>query len=390
MRLIERVETHGRAYPLFGHVDSRFERVLEAFGENFRSSDEVGACAAVTFNGDTVVDLWGGYKDPSLTEPWSENTIVCMMSNAKGASSLCTHMLVERGLIDLDAPVAKYWPEFAAAGKEKLLVRHVLDHRAGLPALEDLLWPGAAYDWAAMTDALARQAPMFEPGTMPAYHTLTFGFLVGELVRRVSHRTLGTFLRDEVAEPFKIDYHIGLPPEMHPRCATFLMDPEYVRDPTYGMKGDAPTIASRAWIQLPVDESWNSAAFRSAELPAANGHGNARAMARLYGILACGGEVEGKHLIGRATLERATTEQWHAVERTLHRHHRLGLGFVLNSPQVYMGPNSRTFGSVGAGGSMAFADPEAGIGFSYAMNKMPLRPDPSRTRRLVEAIYASI
>lgn len=386
---IESVEAGGRTYPLFGRIDGRFGRVLEAFRENFRRGEETGACAAVVIDREPVVDLWGGYADARATQPWSEHTLVCMMSNAKGVSSLCAHMLAERGLIDLDAPVAEYWPEFAVAGKSKVLVRYVLDHRAGLPVLQDPLWTGAVYDWQAMTRALANQAPLFEPGTTPAYHTLTFGYLIGEVVRRAGGRTLGTFLREEVSEPFGIDYHIGLPAALHGRCATFAMDPEYVRDPTYGAPG-AAAIASRAWAQLPADESWNSVAFRTAELPAVNGHGNARALARLYGVLACGGEADGTELIRRAALERATAEQWHGVEQTLHRHHRLGMGFVLNSPQVYMGRSPRAFGSVGAGGSMAFADPEARIGFSYAMNKMPSRPDPSRARRLVEAIYASI
>ena len=265
-----------------GDCDPRFAAVEVTFAENFRQ-DEVGAMLAVTLAGRPVVDLWGGYADRRRTRPWRRDTLVCMMSVAKGVTALVAHMLVDRGALDLATPVARYWPEFAAAGKDTLPVRYLLDHRAGLPLIDEPLAPDAVYDWSAMTAALAAAAPLWPPGTVRAYHSVTMGFLVGEVVRRVSGKSLGSLFQDEVATPLALDYHIGLPEAHHGRCAEFFGE-------TAGTLFDASDPASlkaRAMAQVPA-RILNEPRFRTSEIPSINGHGTVRAIARLYGALGPG------------------------------------------------------------------------------------------------------
>ncbi len=373
-----------------GHCDPRFARVRDAFEAILAGGEDVGSSVSVTLNGATVVDLWGGYADAARTQPWERDTIVNMMSVAKGASAVCAHILVDRGLLDLDTPVAAYWPEFAQAGKKDLPVRFVLDHRAGLPVIKAPLPPGAIYDWNAMTSALAAQAPLWEPGAKAGYHILTQGYIIGELVRRISGRTLGTYFRDEVAEPLGLDYHIGLPAEHHARCAEFIaarkgtiLDQDAL---------DPDSLLARAWAQVPLDIDFNSNSWRESEIPSGNGHGNARAVARLYGALACGGELDGVTLMRRDSLERAIAEQHSLTEIVLGRTYHQALGFVRNSPPIVpMGPNPRAFGHHGVGGSVGFADPDARIGFAYATNTMHARLDIGpRAGSLIEATFDSL
>ena len=372
--------------PIRGVCDPRFAPVRDAFAENFRSEDEVGATVAVTHRGESVVDLWGGYADAGRTRPWERDTLVCMMSVAKGVIALCAHLLVDRGVADLDAPVARYWPEFAQNGKEGVLLRHLLDHRSGLPAIDRPMPPGAIYDWHAMCQALEEQAPLFPPGTDRADQSVTMGFLIGEVVRRATGRSIGAFLREEICRPFGLDYHIGLAPEHHARCAEF-----------FGTEGsffdvkDPGSLLHRALAQLPVND-FNAPAFLSAEIPSINGIGTARSIARLFGVLACGGTQAGVRLVGRDTLARAIEEQWSGTERVVGNERRVALGFLLNTPSfTAMGPNPSAFGHSGAGGSIGFADPESEIGFSYAMNRMHggiyLSP---RLTRLVDAVFTSL
>jgi CubicO group peptidase (beta-lactamase class C family) len=380
-------ERAGQRYALTGYCAPGFERVLDAFRTNFETEDENGACASVVVGGRTVVDLWGGWRDAACTQAWERDTIVCMMSVAKAVSATCLHMLVDRGLVDLDAPVARYWPEFAQAGKENVLVRHVLDHTAGLPILTERLHPGAMFDHRLMVDALARQAPLWEPGTKAGYHVHNQGFLIDEIVRRVDGRTLPQFLRAEITGPLGMDYDFGLSLADQQRCADFQMATEGTI--FAARNGDPAKILSRAWDQLPDPLDLNSPQWRAATITSASGHGNARAIARLYAALSLGGQLDGVRLMSPATVDRAITEQHNMVEVMMERPYHQALGFLLTSPPiVWMGPGARSFGHHGVGGSIGLADPDAGVGFAYAMNRMHARVDNGpRAGRLIEAVY---
>ncbi|MDB5716862.1 MAG: hypothetical protein JWM38_289 [Sphingomonas bacterium] len=389
MQSFRREVTHqGRIYPVEGEIEPRFLGVAEAFAANFAAGEEIGASVAIVVDGAPVVDLWGGFQDPACRLPWQRDTIVCMMSVAKGVTALCVHILAGRGLIDVAAPVARYWPEFAAAGKEALSLRYVLDHRAGLPYLTERLPRGSAYDARAMANALARQAPIIPPGTDPQYHVMTQGYMLGEVVRRVTGKSLGQFLRDEVTGPFGIDYAIGLPEADDRRCATFYLAPDNRLRAAVGM-GDTPE--GIFWAELAKDEDFNSSPWRRAEIPSANGHGNARAVARLYAALACGGLLDGKRMIDEQALAAMITEQHHLPERLVGRHYHQALGVILNSPPVsYMGPNPRSFGHQGAGGAHGFGDPGARLGFAYAPSAFKNDPAVPTRRRLIDAAFAAL
>lgn len=372
---------------IHGECAPGFEAVRDAFETNFVAEEEVGASASVVVDGRTVVDLWGGWRDAACTLPWERDTLVCMMSVAKAVSATCLHMLVDRGQVELDAPVARYWPEFAQNGKEGVLVRHVLDHRAGLPILTEKLHPQAMFDHGLMVQALARQAPLWEPGTKAGYHVHNQGFLIDEILRRVDGRALPQFLREEVTGPLRIDYQFGLSAADQARCADFLQATEGTI--FAARHSDPDKILSRAWDQLPDPLDLNSRQWREATITSASGHGNARAVARLYGALARGGELDGVRLMSPATLEQAITEQHNMVEVMMERPYHQALGFLLSSPPiVWMGPGRRSFGHHGVGGSIGLGDPDAKVGFAYAMNKMHARIDNGpRARRLIEAVY---
>ena len=373
--------------PVEGHCDRRFAGVADAFARNFRARGEVGAAVAVTLNGEPVIDLWGGFADSARTRPWAEDTLVCMMSVAKAATALCAAIAVDRGLIAWDEPVARYWPEFAAAGKAGIPVRWILDHRAGLPALERLVYEGAAYDWELMTGALAAQAPLWPPGTLPAYHSVTLGYLVGELIRRTTGRSLGRFLADEVCEPHGIDYWIG--------CRRSCMGGarnSSARPPARCSTGRSQALCCTGQWRMCPPEDFNTERFRAAEIPSINGIGAARGVAKLFDGLAAGGVLDGRRLLSADVLAEATAEQWHGEEALLGHIRRMGLGFVLGLPgHLAMGPSPRAFGHTGAGGAIGFADPDAGLGFAYAPNCMYSGPGISpRLAVLVDALYAAL
>ena len=369
---------------LNGHCDPAFEAVREAFLRNFEEDGELGAAVAVTHRGRLVVDLWGGWCDPARTRPWQADTLVCMMSVGKAVSALAIHMLADRGLIDVDDPIAKYWPEFAQNGKADIPVRWGLSHLAGIP-VADKAPPGSIYDAEVMADAVAAQAPLWPPGTVKCYHSATMGYLCDALVRRVDGRSIGTFVREEIAGPLGLDYHIGVPEADLGRCADMVRSKGNLLDLAQtGAKND---LLSRIWKQLPPGEDYNSVAWRRAEIPSANGHGNARAIARLFGVLACGGSADATTLLSRRALDRALAEQWRGVSISSGLNFRLGLGFFLNNPPDRpMGTSSRAFGHSGAGGAQAIGDPDAGIGFAYSPNLMHGGLDIGvRALRLIEA-----
>jgi CubicO group peptidase (beta-lactamase class C family) len=377
-----------------GTCGMEYARVRDAFVEGFRSRGEIGAAVCVTIDGEPVVDLWAGHADPARTRPWTRNTIVHVYSATKGMASLCAHQLIERGALALDEPVARYWPEFGEAGKDTVTVRWLLSHRSGLPAIRTLLPPETLYDWDGMCRALAGSAPALLPGTV-AYHPLTFGWLVGELVRRTDGRSLGTFFREEIAEPLRADFHIGLRADEEARAADITSldpPPELAASFADAPQGELPLLAL-AFINPLGNGDHNSPEHRRAEIPAINGHGTARAIARIYGALASGGKVDGVHLLSPRSIERARTEQATGVDPLMGIPLRLGLGYWLSQPSLpglAFGPSERAFGHPGAGGSLGFADPDARIGFGYVTNRMGtgIAID-ERPQALIDALYAA-
>ncbi len=384
-------ELDGRPLPLHGSYEPGFARVADAFVENYRVEDELGSAVSVVVDGRTVVDLWGGWADEARTRAWQRDTLVCMMSVAKGITAIAFNMLVDRGLVDLYAPVARYWPEFAQGGKSELPVRYLLDHRAGLPVLDpERLWRGAMFDREAMIGALARQRPLWEPGTVAAYHVHTQGYLLGEVMKRVTGRLVGEFVRDEITGPLGADYWIGLPASEHSRVTPLVPSDGPKLLAAQGSE-DEDSLRVLAFAQNPPG-TWadmvNSTEFREMEMPSGSGHGTARAVARIYGSLAAG-EVDGVRLLSEDAIDTMTTMQHDMVELLQERHYRQGLGLLLNSPDaVYMGPHPEAFGHHGIGGSIGFADRAERLGFGYAINKMhAVGTNGPRARRLIDAVF---
>jgi len=382
----------GNAQAVHGRCEPRFEGLRSALGEVLASGTEVGAALAVCVDKQLVVDLWGGHADAARTRPWTRDTIVNLFSVGKAITAICAHRLVEAGLLDLDAPVARYWPEFAQAGKDHLLVRHLLTHQAGLPAIAQPLPPGAWAEWDAMTAALAAQAPWWEPGRGHGYHVNTQGFLIGEVVRRVAGQSIGTYLRESLAGPAGIDFHIGLGPEHDERCADFL-PPAPPPSPGREELGRLALMRLHAY-RNPANLSGmgivNTRAWRAAEVPSTNGHGNARAVARLYSALAGDGSLDGVHILAPETMVRAITEQVNGPDIVLERPTRYGLGFQLTMPERRLGPSPRAFGHFGAGGSLGFADPDARVAIGYAMNQGRLGWQHKHVRHLIDLVYAAL
>lgn len=381
--------------PLGGWVDDRFVRVVDAYLANVRDHGELGSSVAVWVGDELVVDLWGGWADEARRRPWARDDLVCVMSVSKGVTALAFATLVDEGRVDVDEPVARYWPEFAQNGKAEIPVRWVLDHRAGLPALVDEpLWPGATFDREAMVGALERARPLWTPGTVAAYHVQTQGYLLGEIVRRVTGGTMGDLVRSRVTAPLGADFWLGLPEAEFARTVELLPNPQSrliaARDAE-----PADSLRVQALAQNP-DWPWremvNSVPWRTTEIPSANGHGNGRSVARIYAAMANGGTLDGVRVLGRETLARFATLQHDQIELVQERHYRQGLGLLLNSPgAVYMGPHAEAFGHHGIGGSAGFADPVDRVAFGYAVNQMhAVGTNGPRAEALIDAVYAAL
>ncbi len=364
-----------------GECDPRFARVREVFAESFSSKLALGAAVAVVVDGRPVVDLWGGVADGARQRKWQRDTLVNVFSTTKGFTALCAHRLVDQGLLDLEAPVARYWPELGHG----ITVAMLLDHTAGLPAVRAPLPPEALFDWAAMTGALAAETPWWEPGTAHGYHAVTFGWLLGEVIRRVSGRTVGQYLREEVARG--LDLHVGFHPELDARCAELKTGPRPTTpEPTLleRIMMEPASMTARAFANPPsllMPGTVGSRAFRAAELPSVNGHATARAIASLYGSV--------HELLSRESIARAGSERVSGRDLVLDVPTRFGLGFMLSQPGESFGPNEGSFGHPGMGGSVGFYDPVARLGFGYTMNRMGTATllDP-RARALIDALYA--
>ncbi|MEU9993883.1 serine hydrolase domain-containing protein [Streptomyces sp. NPDC050848] len=379
-----------------GHCDPRFAAVRDAFEANFRTKDELGAAVTVQVHGETVVDLWGGWADAARTRRWERDTVVNVWSTTKGVTALCAHLLADRGLLDLDAPVAAYWPEFGAAGKETLPVRFLLSHRAGLSGLREPLTLAEFYDWEVTTARLAAMEPWWDPGTRSGYHALTYGFLVGEVIRRVTGQLPGAFLREEITGPLDIDFTIGLPDKEADRVAELVHPRVSSASEQAALFAQLAPAAQAALANPPVGVTEaNSSAWRAAELPAANGHGTARAVAALYGVFAGRGRSEGRVILSEAAAERAREGQGSCRDLVLGagfaHDTECALGLWLSGPNASYGPNPRAFGHDGFGGSCGLADPEAGVSLGYVMNRMgPHIADDPRKMALIEAVYAAL
>jgi CubicO group peptidase (beta-lactamase class C family) len=380
-----------------GTFDPRFARVRDVFAEGFVAHGEVGASVALMLEGKLVVDLWSGFMDRGKTRPWTESTIANVFSVTKGWTAICAHRLVDQGKLDLDRPVAKYWPEFAQGDKSDLPVRALLAHRAGLPAIRELLAPEALFDWAMMTAALAKETPWWTPEQKHGYHAVTYGWLVGEVIRRVSGKMPGVFFRDEIAGPLGLDARIGLDAADDVRCADLrFLRREPGSPPTFAQRLMAApeSMAARAFTNpaaLVIPDIALSRAWRGAEIPSINGHGTARANARLYGALANGGSLDAVEILTKASIDRARIERSHGEDAILGVPTRFGLGFMLSEPEASFGPNDGAFGHAGMGGAVGFADPAARIGFGYVTNMLGthIHLDP-RAMRLIDAVYASL
>ena len=373
-----------------GFCDERFTSVREVFEKNFEEGLEVGASFAATLNGKFIIDIWAGNADAAQTLPWEENTIVNVYSTTKVMTAICALMLVDRDLLDLDAPVADYWPEFAQNGKERILVRYLFSHSSGLSGWEEKIRIEDFYNWDKAVNLLAAQKPWWEPGTKSGYHSSTFGNLLGELVRRITGKTLGIFFKEEVAEPLKADFHIGLPEEYDSRVGELIPPPPM--DMNQIGEFDPNSIATKTFMNPIMNpEDTKTRAWRAAELPADNGHGNARSVARITAAIACGGELDGVRLLSIDTIEKALEEQSYGTDLVLMVPIRFGLGLGLQNKERPIGPNQRVLYWGGWGGSVSIMDLDAKLSIAYVMNKMVTTTsgDP-RSTRLIEALYDSI
>lgn len=355
-----------------GSYDELFSAVPGVLAGLLEDGD-TGGSVAVFVDGEPVVDVWGGFADADRTVPWQRDTITNVWSVTKTMTALCALMLADRGELDLAAPVSRYWPEFAAAGKEKVLVRHVLSHTAGLPD-----WDGPiedVYDWPSATARLAAQAPRWEPGRAAGYHSLTQGFLVGEVIRRITGRSVGDFFAQEVAGPLGADFHIGLPAEHDHRVALAVPPPSKDEDYVAGAaSGSAPVSAGTA-VRV---RDGNRVAWRRAQIPAANGVGNARSVALVQSVMACGGTVRGRRLLSPAGCDRAREEQFQGVDRILGMQVRWGLGYGLFGS---------THGWGGWGGSIVMIEPDARMAVAYVTNQMREPADDNRGLEVIMAAY---
>jgi CubicO group peptidase (beta-lactamase class C family) len=359
--------------PLGGTCAARFEPLRELFAAKLESGEDLGASLALNIDGEMVVDLWGGWADEARNVPWTENTIANVFSTTKTMTALAALVLVDRGELDLDASVARYWPEFAARGKAAIKVRHLLSHTSGVSGWEQPITLEDLYDWDKSTAPLAAQAPWWEPGTASAYHMMNYGHLIGEVIRRITGQRLGEFFAAQVAGPLGADFHIGLPLSEFHRVTNMVSPPpkdvehpgpgETMPDPT---ELDTTSVAFKTWTNPPMPPLHECSAtegWRRADIGAANGHGNARSVARLQSAVACGGEVEGQRLLSPQTIHRIFEVQSNGIDLALGAPFKFGIGYSLPA-------EGRVCAWGGTGGSTVIIDADRRITFAYVMNRM--------------------
>ena len=372
-----------------GLTEPGFERVREAFAHNFTAHGDIGAACCVYLDGRPVVDIWGGTADPVAGTPWRQDTVQLVFSAAKGPTAVCIHRLAEQGLLDVDAPVARYWPEFAAAGKERITTRMVLSHRAGLAAVAGDLALADVLAWDPVVEAIAAQAPEWEPGSAHGYHARSFGWILGEIIRRITGESAGQYLARTVCAPLGLDYWVGLPAAERARCARLVPpDAEHSAAAVLGANSLTVRVMTGPSGLFGYNEMWHRDDVLAAEMPSSNGVGSARALARLYAATI--GELDGIRLLRPETVREATRVVSRGPDRVIFVETCFGLGFSL-PPMLGPDCGPSAFGHPGAGGSLGFADPEAGLAFAYVMNRMRFEAggDP-RAALLVRALYECI
>ena len=376
-----------------GYCEDNFIEARNIFEKSISSGFELGGSVAVEVQGKKVIDLWGGHLDHSQSKAWEENTLVNVFSTTKGIAAICLLQLIEKGLLDIEKPVCEYWPEFSVNGKENIPVKYLFCHKAGLCGVREPLESGAFSNWNLITSELAKQEPLWEPGTAHGYHAITYGHLVGELLRRIDGRTIGQYFKEEIAEPLNLDFWIGLPDSEFDRVSDIYpskpgplqyLFPLLTKLPRFVLPGRAKFLLDFGDTSKPVGAAFNNPPissnrgmeantkqWRNAEIPAANGHGTARSIAKLYGILANGGSRDGIHVLSPETIEKGRQTQSDGKDLVLGgMRTRFGLGFMLGTENVSMGPNPNAFGHGGAGGSLGFSDPDNNISLGFVMNQM--------------------
>lgn len=379
--------------PVGGSVAAGFEPVQEAFAANFEQHGEVGAACCIHLHGRRVVDLWGGVAEPGGSQPYTADTLQMVWSTTKGVVAMAAHVLAQDGKLDFDAPVTDYWPEFGAEGKGGIPVRWLFCHKSGLAAIDRPLGLADVLAWTPCVDALAAQRPLWEPGTAHGYHTWTYGWLAGEVIRRVAGVSVGKFVAERIAKPLEAEFWIGLPESLNARVAPVIPPlppaPGTPPDPYTVLVSDPSSLTHRAWANPSVPATaYNEYPFRGAEVPAGNGIGTARALSRLYA--ACIGEVDGVRLLDEDTLERATKTQVRGEDLVQGYESAFGTGFQLSFPFRPMA-GLGSFGHYGSGGSVGFAHNDLGISFGYVMNQMrPVYGQDPRTSGLVKALLGCL
>ena len=384
------------AVAVHGEIAPGFEAVGDAFSANFAERGDVGAAYCVYRDGRAVVDIWAGLAEQEPVRPWERDTIVIVNSCTTGVTAVAANQLIERGVLDPDAPVAEYWPEFAAEGKGDIPVRWVLSHRAGLAAIDGVLTLDDVAAWDPVIDAIAAQVPNWEPGTQHGYHARTYGWIVGELIRRVSGLMPGDYIAREIAAPLGLDFFLGVPESEDARIATIY--PAVWDDPELGrladqVLSDSSTLLGRVMggpsNLFRYDGMWNTRLMRGVQMPSSNGHGDARSLARMYA--ACIGDVDGVRLLSDTAVARATEVQSSGKDCVIGQPLTFGLGFAL-PPTLGPSAGPGAFGHSGAGGSIAFCDPDRGAAFAYVMNQMQLSMSEidARGESLIAATYASL
>jgi len=373
-------------FEIAGFAPPRFAAVKDVFAANFAAGAELGARFSLVEAGELVVDLWAGHADRARNRPFDARTLTAVFSTTKAIASLLLARLADEGRLAYDRPVAEVWPEFAQAGKGAVTVEQALSHQAGLCGFPEPIEPDLWFDWNAICAKLAAMAPLWPPGTASGYHPITFGYIAGEIFRRIDGRTMGTALREDLAQPFGLDLWIGLPEAEDVRVAD-LQRPSAL--PDFGEINEPTRVAFMTpWSGPP---GRNQGQWRRAEIPSANGHATAEALARLMGALADGGRLAGTEILSPAGIAAAARERIRGQDLVLPFVMSWGAGFMRNETEKPWGPGLSTFGHAGWGGSCAFADPERRLGGAYVMNKQgtQLMGD-DRARRLVEAAYRGL
>lgn len=376
---------------MHGHVDARFDKVADALAEELSSGAEVGAAIAVDIDGESVLDIWGGHADAANTIEWGEDTIINVWSSTKTVTSLAALMVADRGLLDLDATVATYWPKFAANGKQDVRVRHLRSHTSGVSGWQEPITIEDLYDWDKSTSLLAAQAPWWEPGTASGYHALNFGHLIGELIRRTAGKSLKDFVRDEIAGPLEADFQIGARPEDSGRIAQLIAPPQF--DIPFDQLPEDSPMRKTLTNPAPDADVAHTAEWRDADLGAVNGHGNARSLARMLSPVSLGGTANGVELLSAKTVDRIFDVQSARLDLVLGVPIRFGIGYGLPTPEAvpFLPPDERVCFWGGWGGSMVLMNPDRRTTAAYVMNKMGLGTlGNERTARYASLIYEAI